>query len=270
MKNLLLFIAILSTTSVLAQPVITKNPKDAQNCVGGTVLLDVAATGSPLRFQWQRDTGSGFFNIGSLDYWNDSLFVGSAGLEAPSSETFRCVVVDDNGDSAISKSATVTLDSCLAPVADFTFAFVQAEVCFTNTSTNATTVLWNFGNGTTDETNNDTPCEDYGTPWYYNVTLYAFNDHGSDEKTMTIDLVGLEELSSSFDVFPNPTQNIIYIQSDAKIESIRLIDLNGRTMLTNVAPTSKTQINIESLASGVYTMVIASEEGLMYHKVIKQ
>ncbi len=270
MKNLLLVISTLSTLSVFAQPVITSNPQSVTSCVDSCVMLRVAANGMNLSYQWQEDDGGGFVDMTSATAMSDILTVCDSGATAPSSVNYRCVVTDGNANTVASNSATITLDSCLAPVADFTFTFDQADVCFTNTSTNAETVLWNFGNNMTDETNNNTPCVDYGTPWYFDVTIYAYNDFGSDEKTMTIDLVGLEELSSSFDVFPNPTQNIIYIQAGSKIESIRLIDLNGRTMLTNAAPTSKTQINIESLASGVYTMVIASEEGLMYHKVVKQ
>lgn len=270
MKHLFTLAFVAISLSLVSQPVITKNPKDAQNCVDSCALLDVSATGSPLRFQWQQDTGTGFFNIGALDYWNDSLFVCSEGLEAPSSATYRCVVVDDNGDSVISNSATVTLDSCLEPIADFTFTFEQANVCFTNTSQNATTILWNFGDGSTDVENNETPCNDYGTAWYYDVTLYAYNDYGSDEKTMTIDLVGVEELSENFDVYPNPMSNTLYISSSISFDQVTILDMNGRVIYSQVATSQSETIDVQSLSVGIYTLVIASEESIMYHKLVKQ
>ena len=101
------------------------------------------------------------------------------------------------------------------------------EVCFTSTSQNAETLIWNFGNGKTNANNVTSPCSDYDVVWQYDVSLFAFNDHGSDSVLKTISLVGLDEVSSTTKIFPNPASDVLYIQSMAQIKSIRMFNING-------------------------------------------
>ena len=270
MKKLLLLFAVLFSFTAFSQPLITSNPQSVTTCIDSCVMLRVAANGMNLSYQWQEDNGSGYTDVSFALGTNDTLVVCDSGQAAPSSADYRCVVVDGNGDSVTSNAATVTLDSCLAPIADFTFTFDQANVCFTNTSINATAVLWNFGDGSTNSSNLNDPCNDYGTPWYFDVTIYAYNDHGSDSKTISIDLVGLEELSAAFSVFPNPMNDFVNVTSDERIESIEIIDLNGRILIAQDNLERSNQINVSNLAIGVYTMVITSNEGSMFHKLVKQ
>ncbi|MDC1221761.1 T9SS type A sorting domain-containing protein [Salibacteraceae bacterium] len=270
MKNLLLASAVLFSFSAFSQPVITSNPQNVTNCVDSCVMLRVAANGMNLTYQWQQDNGNGFQDVSFALGTDDTLTVCDTGQAAPSSDDYRCIVTDGNGNTIASNSATVSLDSCLAPIADFTFTFDQANVCFTNTSINATTVLWNFGDGSSNSSNSNTPCNDYGTPWYFDVTIYAYNDFGSDSKTMNIDLVGLEELSAAFDVFPNPMNDILNVTSDERVLSIEIMDVNGRILMSQSNPPRTNQLNVSNLASGVYTMVIKSDDGAMFHKLVKQ
>ena len=270
MKNLLLLTAVLFSFCAFSQPVITANPQNVTNCVDSCVMLRVAANGTNLSYQWQQDNGNGFQDVSFALGTNDTLTVCDTGQIAPSSDDYRCIVSDGNGNTVVSNSATVSLDSCLAPIADFTFTFEQANVCFTNTSTNATTVLWNFGDGSSNSSNSNTPCNDYGTPWYFDVTLYAYNDHGSDSKTMNIDLVGLQELSAAFDVYPNPMSDLVNVTSDERIIAIDIIDLNGRVLISQSNVNRNAQVNVSNLPSGVYTLVIKSDNGSNFHKLVKQ
>ena len=270
MKKLLPIIAVIISFTAFSQPVITANPQNVTNCIDSCIMLRVAANGMNLTYQWQADNGSGFQDVLFASGTNDTLTVCDTGSAAPSSLDYRCIVSDGNGNTVSSNSAAVNLDSCLAPVADFTFTFDLANVCFTNTSTNATSVLWNFGDGTTDNSNNNNPCNDYGTPWYFDVTIYAYNDYGSDSKTMTIDLVGLQELSTSFDVFPNPMSDVLNINSEIRISSVEIVDMNGRVLISQNDLGRSNQVSVSDLSTGIYTMVIESNDGIMYHKLVKQ
>ncbi len=270
MKNLLLASAVLFSFNAFSQPVITSNPQNVANCPDSCVILRVAANGMDLTYQWQQDNGNGFEDVSSALGTDDTLTVCDTGDAVPSSHDYRCIVTDGNGNTVASNAAKVSLDSCLAPIADFSFTFDQANVCFINTSISATTVLWNFGDGSSNSSNSNTPCNDYGTPWYFDVTIYAYNDFGSDSKTMNIDLVGLEEISAAFDVFPNPMNDIVNVISDERILSVEIMNVNGRILmsLSNLGRTN--QLNVSNLASGVYTMVIKSDDGAMFHKLVKQ
>jgi hypothetical protein len=270
MKNFTLLAALtLIATIAISQPVITSNPQDASNCPDSCLMLNVAANGVGLNYQWQADEGSGFAHLTSSSATSQMLYVCDAGAVPPSTIDYRCVVTDTNGYRDTSLVATVSLDSCLAPTASFMFSFDQAEACFVNTSTNATTLIWNFGDGDTDNSNNNTPCHDYGTAWIFDVTLYAYNDHGSDEFTLTCDLVGLEEISSNMSVFPNPTNDVVYIQSDERILNVRVINLKGNTLQNQSIAASNFNLSLKDYSPGVYTIVIETNDGLMYQKMIK-
>jgi PKD repeat protein len=260
-----LFVASLTT---LAQPVITANPQNTTNCIDSCSMIRVAAVGNGLSFQWQGDMGSGFVNLTWASATNDTLMICSD--SAMNDVDYRCVVSDNNNNTVMSNVATVSTDSCLAPIADFTFTFEQANVCYTNTSKNASTVIWNFGDGNTDETNNNAPCNDYGTAWYYDVTLYAFNDYGSDQKTVSLDLVGLEELSNAIRVYPNPASSLIFVESTNRIESIQLMDMQGRVLQTTNGTELKQSIDLSAFDAGIYNMLITSEGESMFHKIVKQ
>jgi len=53
-------------------------------------------------------------------------------------------------------------------------------------------------------------------------------------------------------LYPNPASTLIYIQTDANMESIEVIDRLGRLVRTMQVSGSKSQIDISSLTSGIY------------------
>ncbi len=79
-------------------------------------------------------------------------------------------------------AGTVFLNSCSdddpePPKASFTYVANGREVTFTNTSTNATTYAWNFGDGTTSTDQN--PVHTYEVYGKYTVTLNVTGDGGT-------------------------------------------------------------------------------------------
>ena len=88
-------------------------------------------------------------------------------------------------------SKTFTINPVLkvqVPVANFiinsnTTGCDSLTVSFTNTSQNATSYLWNFGNGVTSVQTN--PVHTYTSPGTYTVTLYAFRGNCQNIKVMS-------------------------------------------------------------------------------------
>ncbi|MCB9231090.1 MAG: PKD domain-containing protein [Bacteroidia bacterium] len=73
----------------------------------------------------------------------------------------------------------ITVNSCPAPVAGFSQTANYLAVSFTNTSTNATTYAWNFGNGQTSTAAN--PSITYAAAGTYNVCLTTTNNCGTNQ-----------------------------------------------------------------------------------------
>lgn len=107
----------------------------------------------------------------------------------------------------------------------------------------------------------------------------SFQYVGADGAQLILDDIvvegsmGLNELNSSFSVYPNPTSNIINISNTTNIllEGAQIIDMNGRTVKTvSLAGVSETQINISDLSSGIYMMNLSSDQGMVTKKIIKK
>jgi hypothetical protein len=79
-----------------------------------------------------------------------------------------------------------------------------------------------------------------------------------------------QSIDNIFQLFPNPTSNIVNINSNSNIKSIELIDLNGRTIRTSLLNATKTTMNLDKLASGMYYVKVCTENGTGTQKIIKK
>ncbi|HRF38461.1 MAG TPA: PKD domain-containing protein, partial [Saprospiraceae bacterium] len=120
----------------------------------------------------------------------DSLLCQSA----ESNYTIWVIGIKSCANGITCRSAATTLTVKNRPVANFN---VQGEVCvntsvpFSNASCNATTYLWNFGDGTTSTLQN--PSHTYATPGNYTVSLTVTNTCGSDTQTRPVRVVAPPE-----------------------------------------------------------------------------
>jgi PKD repeat protein len=249
MKSLAtLIISALLYLPLLAQPVITQNPVDGTFCVDTCAHFSAAAVGDNLTYEWFATDGSGAVSVG-----NTQELTLCDTIADWDGFGFYCVVTDINAATVSSDTAFLTVDSCLAPIASFTFVWNQMEICFENTSQNAETVFWLFGDGTTDASNNQNPCHTYGTKELYFVKLRAFNSYGEDVFEQAINLLGEDEAAEQrLSIYPNPTQDMLFISNAKTIENLELRDLSGKVVLTNAPQSNDVQLNLSSFDAGVY------------------
>lgn len=113
--------------------------------------------------------------------------------------------------------------------------------------------------GTTDLTN---PCvgADYGQAEDYTVNVVA-SPLGVTESLKD---------NSVFKAYPNPVTDILSINSPVIINSINIIDVNGRNVLTSEINKKKFDLNVSRLSSGVYIVSAQTEKGLQSVKIIKK
>jgi len=94
-------------------------------------------------------------------------------------------------------------------------------------------------------------------------------------QTVTIeeDCVGVEDYDLEFKVYPNPVEDIVFIElrSDAEIANVALYDLQGR-IVTGVFDTPQrggtATINVKSIPAGVYVLRVTDADGKEYHQKI--
>ncbi|MFK8044362.1 MAG: T9SS type A sorting domain-containing protein [Crocinitomicaceae bacterium] len=73
-----------------------------------------------------------------------------------------------------------------------------------------------------------------------------------------------------FNVYPNPANSIINIQSEGVIESLRVVDMSGKIVFESNGHSNIETINIEALSSGLYNIEIKSNNGIGRSLFIKQ
>jgi hypothetical protein len=77
---------------------------------------------------------------------------------------------------------------------------------------------------------------------------------------------------SNIQVYPNPVNNILYINNNSsEYGEIKITDINGRVMYTlNVSGHEEIKVNINNLPRGIYIIAIKNSSGYMWRNIIKQ
>ena len=172
------------------------------------------------------------------------------------------------------------LASAHGPVTSFSYTLNGGLAAFTNSSTDATSYLWDFGdNGatSTDENTHHT----YPATGTYTVTLTATNACGSTDSTETIniDVVGIDAVLADADlrVYPVPAVyevNVQFAHPSVRMESVRLESMTGQVVyMENVTAQPgafQTRIGLDGVAAGTYFLKLQMDEGLMVRKLVVQ
>jgi len=104
---------------------------------------------------------------------------------------------------------------------------------------------------------------------YFNIPLLSIDETQTVMEAANPAVLGTAEFNPSrISIAPNPASGIISVIADnLTIQSISIVDMNGRTVLTSAAGSS---IDISSLSSGVYFAKINTDSGSLTRKIIKQ
>jgi len=100
----------------------------------------------------------------------------------------------------------------------------------------------------------------------------SFNQTGiyADNINFTIPTMRAEEFNSpSIDVYPNPTTDIITINTidNHNIHGVSIYDLNGKKFESHLNPDHS--INVDFLSTGTYLLVIETDKGTKSSKFVK-
>jgi len=82
--------------------------------------------------------------------------------------------------------------------------------------------------------------------------------------------LGLEEESILLNVFPNPTTDLIQVQSDSELLSWNLIDTKGRIVMNGAANGTSVSISVKDIESGNYVVLIETQNGYKSVNITKK
>ncbi|RDK88672.1 T9SS type A sorting domain-containing protein [Marinirhabdus gelatinilytica] len=93
----------------------------------------------------------------------------------------------------------------------------------------------------------------------------------TNEAVTSFRILGVDGFDvSHISVFPNPTNNIVNIQSLSTIKNIEVYDVQGRKIQAVEATQQNTQVDISALRTGVYFFSIKTEKGSTVKKIVKR
>jgi hypothetical protein len=80
----------------------------------------------------------------------------------------------------------------------------------------------------------------------------------------------LENNLANIEFFPNPVNEILNIRlADNASASIRINDVNGKLVYSDHSSSDKHEVNMSGLKSGVYTLVVSSDNAARTFKIVK-
>jgi PKD repeat protein len=129
---------------------------------------------------------------------------------------------------------------------------------------------WNFGDGNTSSL--EDPTNVYTDFGIYEITLLVTSENGcTSEVNQELELItNIENVSPVFtNVYPNPFNGELTVITSLDAD-IYVIDMLGKrvSISKSVKPNTTTVFDLSHLASGVYNLVVASENSTMTYKIV--
>lgn len=239
---------------VEANPIATL-PSDTSMCEGDAITLDAG-------------------NPGSTYIWNTG-------------QTTQIIDVEDSGiytveiDNGICTSVSQVEVSYIEPgsgqsiynteLGDRLFQFHVVNPI------NVESYLWDFGDG--NSSTEEEPIHQYADYGLYDVFVYFNEDEACDDqgylmRHIQVRTVGIDDLLASDDyikLYPNPANNMVSIELDEVLQmnSVMIQDITGRILIERSFDEATSHINLstQSLATGIYQVVIDTKEGRYIKKL---
>jgi len=175
--------------------------------------------------------------------------------------------------SCVSLRKPVTANILIAS-ANFSYTTQNLNASFQNTSLNASTYLWNFGDGNTSTQLN--PQHTYASEGYYDVSLIITNSCDTDTVSQQIHvfLNDVQNINSKplFKAYPNPVKDELTLNFDFQSSiTIEILNLYGQKVFSekiNTAEKSMFTVPFFNFPQGVYLLNIKGERDYT-QKIIK-
>lgn len=154
------------------------------------------------------------------------------------------------------------------PVADFIFQPTGQQINFQNTSENATSFTWDFGDGSISSESN--PVHHFNGNGPFQVKLVASHCGISDTIIKTFEVAGIEKLQKeTLHIYPNPASDFLMVEiiHSSQMKNMMVKDVNGRIILMFTTGDVNT-IDISKLETGTYFLQAEFENGIVVERFV--
>ena len=115
---------------------------------------------------------------------------------------------------------------------------------------------------------------EYDTEYCYTVTAVngEVESEASEQACGKTLGEGVEELASTLNIYPNPVNDKLYIETEVEIEEVVIYDVYGRVQNLRNSETQNLSISVDvtNLNSGVYFVKVVTENGEVVKRFVKK
>lgn len=80
----------------------------------------------------------------------------------------------------------------------------------------------------------------------------------------------LSELHSTILIYPNPTNQIVFVESENNIDLVKIIDIEGKVLYSYTPNASKIELDLMELINGIYFIQVTIDSLTSINKIIKE
>lgn len=161
------------------------------------------------------------------------------------------------------------------PIANFVVEELgSGQFSLTNTSENATSYLWNFGDGTTSTETN--PSHTYTSTGAFNIelTVESCGFTVTTSQTVIVSTLTIGDVNHTkkeIRIYPNPTNQFITVESPEEYigKIFQLIDMTGRIVMRANITSLKSFHDVSNLRDGVYFLRV-NDTSTITIKIVKK
>ena len=249
-------------------------------------LTVMALVPGELTLTWDAVEGAEEYNVYGDGEYKGTLAQTSADiteLDANTQYCFTVTAVNKGGESGHSNEACETtmeegnVEKPAGPQNLTVMALIHNELRLTWDAVEGATKynVYQFEELLGSISNTEVDIFDLASDTRYCFTVTAIIDGVESEPSneaceTTLPEESIAELASAFNVYPNPVNDKLYIETEVEIEEVSIFDIYGRRQELSAVSCQPSAIDVSNLNSGVYFVKIVTENGEVVKRFIKK
>ncbi len=234
-------------------PTATFSSNDQSICAGTSITYTDASTNAPSAWNWSFPGGS----PSSSTSQNQTVTYNTGGV-------YNAQLIATNGNG----SDTILFTNYITVNANPAIPTIVDNVGTLESSYTGSGNQWYLNGNPIGGATNDTYTPTQGGS--YTVIYTDGNGCISSSSAPTISTLGLEDITISFSIYPNPASEKLTIDAGAVVKAtIKIMDLSGRVVINTKMNQSLHQIDVSTLADGVYMIKVEYGNKSVTKKIIK-
>ena len=92
----------------------------------------------------------------------------------------------------------------------------------------------------------------------------------SEQACATTKPIGVAEFSTAFNIYPNPANDVLFVENGSNIEQVTIYNVTGVMVYNEQCTSNNVQVNVADLEAGVYIIKVRTENNEVINRFVKK